>query len=150
MHECREFASFFWVRSLSELRIVEIHSFRIFTYMLWYIDLYLVYYFLFMNFECLEFASIFVAVMSLSELRILETHGLPHFSPTRFDILNWRYVLLFYNVQIIFECLGFALNFADPSLVILSKKVFWSIEIICSFCVTSVFSFVSCLLLYLI
>ena len=40
------------------------------------------------NFECRQWASIFVGEMSLLGLRILEIHSFPHFSPAFFDILS--------------------------------------------------------------
>ena len=41
--------------------------------------------------ECRQFASSFVGVMPLLELKKLEIHSFPQFSPTCFDILNWKF-----------------------------------------------------------
>ena len=67
----------------------------LFSYMLWHIELkfctWLCYTVLQINFECCQFASIFVGVMPLLELRILEIHSFLHFSLTCFDILSWNF-----------------------------------------------------------
>ena len=143
------------VMPLLELKNTENTVFRIFSYMLWHIELkcaiWLCFIVLQIKFKCRQFASIFVGVMSLLELRILEIqffrtfllhaltywaeilhmilfycttdqgwessicvdlcyaflelrileiHSFPHFSPTCFDILSWKFsyhfVLLYY------------------------------------------------------
>ena len=63
--------------------------------MLWHIKLkvciWLCFTVLQINFECRQFASIFVRVMPLLELRILQIHSFLHFSLTCFDILSWNF-----------------------------------------------------------
>ena len=94
--ESRQFASIFvGVVPLLDLRILEIQSFRHFSYMLWHIELkfciLLCFTVLQINFESRQFASIFVGVVPLLELRTLETHSFPQFSPTCIDILSWNF-----------------------------------------------------------
>ena len=93
--ECHQHVSIFvGVMPLLELRILEIHSFPLFSLtcfgiLSWYFayDLFTV---LQITFECHQFASIFVGVMSRLELRILEIHSCLHSSLTCFDILSWN------------------------------------------------------------
>ena len=53
------------------------------------------------NFECCQFASIFVGGMPVLELSILEIHSFLHFSLTCIEILSWNFandfVLLYYR-----------------------------------------------------
>ena len=76
-----------------------------FSYILWHMEMkfciWLCFTLLQINFECHQFASIFVGVMPLLELRILEIHSFPHFSLTSFDIWSsnfaYDFVLLYYR-----------------------------------------------------
>ena len=83
------------VMPLFELRILYIQFSALFSYTLWHIELkfctWLCFTVLQVNFECRQWASIFVGVMSLLRLRILEIHSFPHFSPAFFDILSWNF-----------------------------------------------------------
>ena len=83
------------VMPLFELRILYIQFSALFSYTLWHIELkfctWLCFTVLQVNFECRQWASIFVGVMSLLRLRILEIHSFPHFSPASFDILSWNF-----------------------------------------------------------
>ena len=83
------------VMPLFELRILYIQFSALFSYTLWHIELkfctWLCFTVLQVNFECRQWASIFVGVMSLLRLRIQEIHSFPHFSPTFFDILSWNF-----------------------------------------------------------
>ena len=67
----------------------------LFSCMLWHIELkfciWLCFIVLQINFECHQFASMFVGVMPLLELRILEIRSFPHFSLACFDILSWNF-----------------------------------------------------------
>ena len=47
------------------------------------------------KFECRQFLSIFLGVIPLLELKILEIHSFPHFSPTCYDILSWKFAYYF-------------------------------------------------------
>ena len=68
----------------------------LFSNMLWHIELkfciWLCFTVLQINYECRQFASIFVGVMPLLELRILKIHSFPHFSLKCF----WHIELKFY------------------------------------------------------
>ena len=79
---------------LFELRILEIHFFPRFSYMLKQTELkfciWLYFTVLQIRFKCCRFASLFVGVMSLLELRMLE-YSFPHFSLTCIKILSWNF-----------------------------------------------------------
>ena len=90
-----------WVSSICVyFRVMPIFELRIlfsalFSYTLWHIELkfctWLCFTVIQVNFECRQWASIFVGEMSLLGLRILEIHSFPHFSPGFFDILSWNF-----------------------------------------------------------
>ena len=92
--------------------------FRIFSYMLWHIELKFCIWFCFtvlqIKFECRQFASMFVGVMPLLELRILEIHSFPHFSLTPFNILSWEFA--YYFVFLYYR----------SSLSVVNLRLFWS------------------------
>ena len=79
--------------------------FRLFSYLLWHIELkfciWLCFTVLQIKFGCHQFASNFLGVMPLLELRVVEIHSIPHFSLTFFDILSrnfaYGFVLLYYR-----------------------------------------------------
>ena len=53
------------------------------------------------KFECHQFPLIFAGVMPLLNFKLLQICSFPHFSPTCFDILSWKFayyfVLLYYR-----------------------------------------------------
>ena len=86
---------FLGVMPLLELRILEIHSFPLFSLTCFDISswnfAWLCFTVLQIKFQCCQFPSIFVGVMPLLELRILKINSFPHFSLTRFNILSWNF-----------------------------------------------------------
>ena len=95
--------------------------------MLWHIELkfclWLCLTVLQIEFECRQFASIFVGVLPLLELRILKIHSFPHFPLTCFDILSWNFAYDF--VLLYFRSSLSVVNFRQ---FLLELCPFWNIE----------------------
>ena len=108
--ECRLFVSMFVeVMPLLELKVLEIHFSAVFSYMLWHIELkfciWICFTVLQIEFECHQFASIFVGVMPLLELRILKIQFFALFSYMLWHIeLKFCIWLCFTVLQIKSEC----------------------------------------------
>ena len=99
--------------------------------MLWHIELkfciWLCFTVLQIQFECRQFASIFVGVMPLLELRILEIQSFPHFSLILWQIELKSCIWLCYAVlQIKFECCVFSSIFVGVTPLLELREIQFS------------------------